>query len=74
MKSEVAGQKGNETVTDQAIIERVSDFKIKHPDLKSITLSANDTVTYDRVVKLVGGLKETPKENQVPVIFSGNPE
>jgi biopolymer transport protein ExbD len=70
MKSDIAGQKANETVADTAIIQHVTDFKTQHPDLKSITLSAADSVPYERMVKLIGSLKE----NHLPIIFSGNPD
>jgi biopolymer transport protein ExbD len=70
MKSEVGGQKGNVTVDEATIVQKVNDFKTQHPELKSITLSAVDTVPYERMVKLVGGLKE----NHLPIIFSGNPD
>ena len=70
MKMVVNGQKSESAVVFTDIPEKVMTFKNANPTLKTITLSSEDQVNYQDLVKVISVLKK----QQLSVVFSGKPE
>ncbi len=70
MNTSVGGQKAQSNVEMAELSDKITVFKTANVNLKTITISAADKVTYLDLVKLVSLLRKL----DLSVVFSGKPE
>jgi biopolymer transport protein ExbD len=67
VKSVVGEQTDSSTVSFENLLAKVTDFKTQHPTMKAITISAEDSIPYANLVKVVANVRSL----NVPVVFAG---
>ena len=58
------------TYSPTDLTQTITDFKAQNPNLKKITVSADDKVQYLNMVKLISSLAP----QTLPIVFAGKPD